>query len=575
MPRKIEMKNTKPLCHSLLWKWMSKSTSSIRKRFRRRFRADSPMQMPSSSIGPMRWAKRIVRKSLEFAQPAGRDAYMPAAEVNEKLTTRYLLNPINWIKWSASFALNWLLSRPYSSVFAAIPAIILGTGLATVFLSSTREHSQARAGRYRSIFDEAVKNRNFELASLVVRSLIDSSPQNLELQYQRALIEQLLGNTDVAAKQMNDLATSKQHGLAAMWMISQESNLQELKKWSEPKHVRFQQLIEIGLKNLHGENLLSAKVLMFSYLAEVGAYSDAGRYLADVIPSRPELALAAATLCRSQYDSAGVAKYASIAERHYEAELTRQPTDINSRINLARVLMIQTKFENAARLLNDGYRLTKDSRLTGITGEALVVWSNHLGAGDESSKYLVKRLQILHAAIGIAPSDPAVGASIVQLIIECRDNRSSEVIRLKEAILKGADPVSAHFIRGTLALLDSKIVEAKSELELALQHEPNVPTILNNLAIAIAEMKEGDLEKALSLIDIALTKLPKHAYFLETRGQILVKLKRWQEAISDLEVALEAKELRPAIYPSLAIAYAKIGAIDLTRVYQELAQGTP
>ena len=131
---------------------------------------------------------------------------------------------------------------------------------------------------------------------------------------------------------------------------------------------------------------------MFSYLAEVGAYSDAGRYLADVIPSRPELGLAAATLCRSQYDSAGVAKYASIAERHYEAELTRQPTDINSRINLARVLMIQTKFENAARLLNDGYRLTKDSRLTGITGEALVVWSNHLGAGDESSKYLVKRL---------------------------------------------------------------------------------------------------------------------------------------------------------------------------------------
>ena len=108
-----------------------------------------------------------------------------------------------------------------------------------------------------------------------------------------------------------------------------------------------------------------------------------------------------------------------------------------------------------------------------------------------------------------------------------------------------------------------------------MQHEPNVPTILNNLAIAIAEMKEGDLEKALSLIDIALTKLPKHAYFLETRGQILVKLKRWQEAISDLEVALEAKELRPAIYPSLAIAYAKIGAIDLTRVYQELAQGTP
>ncbi len=61
--------------------------------------------------------------------------------------------------------------------------------------------------------------------------------------------------------------------------------------------------------------------------------------------------------------------------------------------------MIQTKFEDAAKLLNDGYRLTNDSRLANVTGEALVMWSNHLGNGDTSSKNLVKRLQVLHAAI--------------------------------------------------------------------------------------------------------------------------------------------------------------------------------
>ena len=560
---------------SSLWKRMSESVGTVRRRMRRRFRADAPMNVSSSRVGSIRWVKRLARKSLEFAQPAGTAAYIPVDNINEKLTSRQLLNPFHWMKWSASFAVNWLLSRPYSSVLAAVPAILLGSGLATVILFSTSDHSQVRATRYRSIFDNAVNTRDFELASLVIKSLIDSNPQNLELQYQQALIEQLRGNTDFALKQMDDLATMKNHGLAAMWMISQEFNLQELKKWSDPQHARFRKLIEIGLKNLDGENLLSAKVLMFSYLAEVGAYSDAGRYLAEVVPSRPELALAAATLCRSQVDSAGVTKYASIAEKYYANELSRQPTDINSRINLARVLMIQTKFESAAKLLNDGYRLTKDSRLTGVTGEALVVWSNHLGAGDESSKNLVKRLQILHAAIGIAHTDSAVGSSIAQLILDCRDNRSSEVRRLKEAILKGNDPVSTHFIRGTLALLDNKFDEAKSQLELALLHEPNVPTILNNLAVAVAGMKDGDLEKALSLVDIALTKLPNHVYFLETRGQILVKLKRWQEAISDLEVALEAKELRPAIYPSLALAYDKIGATDMTQVYQKLAKGTP
>ena len=492
-----------------------------------------------------------------------------------KLTALQLLNPLQWTKWSVAFALNWLLSRPYAKIIAAVPAIIAGVGLVAVILVSTTEHTQARASRYRTNFDDFIHNRDYCSASLVLRSLIDNSPQNRELQYQQALLKELLGNMELATKQMNELATSTNHGLAAMWLISKESNLQELKQWSASKHQRFRQLIEIGLKNLDGENLLSAKVLMFSYLAEIGDYSDAGRYLNDVVPMRPELALAASALCRSQHDTAGVAKYANIAEKHFEYELLRQPTDINSRINLSRALMIQTRFEEAAKLLNDGYRLTKDRRLSGVTGEALLVWSNYLGARDDSSKNLVKRLQILHAAIGIAPTDPAIGSSIAQLLIDCRDNRSPKVNRLKEAILAGTDPASTHFIRGTLALLDNNFEEAKLQLELALQHEPNTPAILNNLAVAVAEMKNSEPEKALSLVDAALTKLPKHAYFLETRGQILVKLQRWQEAIHDLEVALEAQELRPAIYPSLALAYEKIGATDLTQFYQDLAKGMP
>jgi predicted Zn-dependent protease len=519
-------------------------------------------------------AKRRLRRLLRFTQPDAIGTYVYATPVTEKLLGRHLLNPILWFKWSTAFAIHWAFSRPYSSCLVAIPAMFLGATLLAVVVFSTSNQSLNRENQYRSFFDEAVKSRDFELAAVVVKELIDGSPQNLELKYQQALLEQHRGNTDAAIKQMDDLAVLNNHGLAAMWMISQECKLQELKRWSKQEHARFRKWIEIGLNNLEGENLLSAKVLMFSYLAEVGALGDAGKLIADVVPARPELALAAATLCRSQLDDAGVSKYANIAERHFESVLSRQPTDINARINLARVLMIQTKFELAAKLLNDGYRLTKDNRLTGVTAEALVVWSNHLGAGDVNAKNLVKRLQILHAAMGIAPSDSTVGSSIAQLIIDCRDNRAPEVVRLKEAILKGADPVSNHFIRGTLALIDDKVDEAKKQLELAFQREPNIPAVLNNLSIALAATKnDGDVEKALTMVDLALAKLPNHVYFLETRGQILLKLNRWHEAISDLEAALEARELRSAIYPSLALAYDKTGAPELASVYRKLQNG--
>lgn len=556
------------------WTSIIQATKSLRKNRYRKIWANSPMRF-LSPIGSVRRVKRIFRKSLAFSRSSDAINYKIIGDVNQNPTRLQLMNPLLWIKWLASFALNWLLSRPYGNALTAIPAITLGVGLITVILLSTSDHSQVRASRYRSTFEESVRNHDYKSASLVLRSLMDGSPQNLELQYQNALIEDRCGNTDLAIKYMEQLAMSQDHGMAAMWMISKETNLQEIKSWSELKHARFRRLIEIGLKDLDGENLLSAKVLMFSYLAEIGAYSDAGRYISEVVPTRPELALAAATLCKSQHDSAGFEKYVIVAERHYESELSRQPMDINARINLARTLMIRSRFEDAAKLLNDGYRITKDSRLTGVTGEALLVWSNYLGATDEGSKNLVKRLQILRAAISISPSEPAVGSAIAQLIIDCRDNRSPEVLRLKEDILSGAGASSTHFIRGTLALLDNKFDEAKSHLELALQHDPHAPAILNNLAIAVAQKNASELEKALALVDAALTQLPNHAYFLETRGQILVKLERWQEAIPNLEVALEAKELRPAIYPSLALAYKKIGAEHLTQFYENLAEGSP
>ncbi len=489
--------------------------------------------------------------------------------------TRHLLNPWRWCKWSISFAVDWIFSRPYSAAITACPAFSLGIALIAVIAFSTTDQSHFRESRYRALFDDSVKQQDFGLASVVLKALSDCNADSVDLRYRQALLDHMRGNSLLAVERMENLATSKNHGLAAMWTIAQVFNLQELKTWTANDHVRFRKLMEIGLSNLNGENLLSTKVLMFSYLAEIGAYSDAERYLAEVVPARPELALAAASLCRSQQNRAGVAKYAMIAQRHFESKLSRRPSDILSRIDLARVLMIQAAFEDAAKLLNDGYRLTKDSRLANVTGEALVMWSNHLGNGDISSKNLVKRLQVLHAAIGVAPSDPLVGSSIAQLLIDCRDDCSPEVVRLKKAILEGADPVSNHFVRGTLALLDGHTTEAKTQLELALEREPNAPAILNNLAVALAQRNDDDIEKALSLINKAIEKWPNHSYLLETRGQIHLKLSHWQDAISDLEQALDTKELRPSIYPSLAAAYEKTGAKDMTELYRRLASEMP
>ena len=93
-----------------------------------------------------------------------------------------------------------------------------------------------------------------------------------------------------------------------------------------------------------------------------------------------------------------------------------------------------------------------------------------------------------------------------------------------------------------------------------------MPGVLNNLAVAIASDAKGDLNQAVNFSNEACAQM-QHPYLFETRGQILFKMGRYQECILDLEKGLAAQELAKAIYPSLVVAYDKIGNSKLSDEY--------
>lgn len=163
-----------------------------------------------------------------------------------------------------------------------------------------------------------------------------------------------------------------------------------------------------------------------------------------------------------------------------------------------------------------------------------------LQATEQNETTLLKRLQLLHRASQFAPQDARVNASIVQLILECKDNRNSQVITLRRAAAQGIDPESLHFARGTLALLEGRAKEAQVHLSQAAELGTQMPVTLNNMAMAIYHLPDGDLEQALSLVDGTIEQLPEHPYLHDTRGRILLKLGRFSPAIAALEKGLAA-----------------------------------
>ncbi len=88
--------------------------------------------------------------------------------------------------------------------------------------------------------------------------------------------------------------------------------------------------------------------------------------------------------------------------------------------------------------------------------------------------------------------------------------------------------------------------------------------------------KEGaDLAEPLRLVDAALELLPEHPYVLETRGQILLKMGRYRESITDLEKSLariSESSLQALIYPSLIKAYESLGLTDMAKKYRQQAE---
>ncbi|MBI1323417.1 tetratricopeptide repeat protein [bacterium] len=111
--------------------------------------------------------------------------------------------------------------------------------------------------------------------------------------------------------------------------------------------------------------------------------------------------------------------------------------------------------------------------------------------------------------------------------------------------------------------------EAREFLENAIKISPENDIASNNLANLLYKLEPVDLNRALLLSESVLKRNPKEPTFLETRGQILTRLGKYQEAIPDLTKSLEAYPNVPEIHEALASCYRKIGLSELADAHQK------
>jgi len=132
-------------------------------------------------------------------------------------------------------------------------------------------------------------------------------------------------------------------------------------------------------------------------------------------------------------------------------------------------------------------------------------------------------------------------------------------VAFQALLAEGKSPAVLHLIMGVDAWQRGKPDEGKQHLEQAYRHFPQSPVVVNNLGWLLAREQPADLPRALALINSVLEHSPGQLRFRDTRGHILAKMGRWQEAVTDLEAALQALPDKRKSHQALAEAYGHLG----------------
>ncbi len=488
-------------------------------------------------------------------------------------STKTMLNPLWWIVWISAAAWRWLVSRPFLQWTFALPAVLLVCSCAIAMRAGGTVSKGSQGLRYRTMLAQALTKDDITAARLAGDALVRIYPESSEDAFRRAIVEEEAGDVDAARLLMTELATSERSAEAALWLASKVGDRLTFDSWGAEQKQEYLQWLRLAVEN-DGKNS-TARRLLGDLLRKLGDNRGAYNVLRPIAESSEDINYIVAFLEKELGLLTEARRRALVLSRTYQQRLDAKGTDIEARTRLASMLLMLEQENDALTLLQNGLATSSDEEKVEIQraiAEVLVILSTKTAAIDNSTESLIKSLELLKEAMKFDPDNRTLIEVVSQACIRVSQSENKELAELKEALIKGVSTDTMHFILGTVALNQNKQDEASFHLEIAIKNNPNLPGLLNNLALAESKREGGDLDRALRLAEAAVKAMPQHPYIRETRGQIFTRLRRYTDAISDLEYALAAVELRPEIRKSLADCYEGLGHPDIAKEQRRLGE---
>ncbi len=499
--------------------------------------------------------------------------YAPLAHEHAPASTYVVRFPLYclWCLWG--FLRCWLDTRHWHWLLQGLPALAIAALLGIVLLNSGQPASQETITSYLDRARQAVKEEEFDQADFYFRKLAAVAPGNRDVIYEHALLDAERENYEQAALKMESLlqeGSSTKDTRVHLWLAERilDGTL-SVENSARVATDHLQKVLDSGDKNL---NLNAHRAYVQLYLQQ-SDIPKAIEHLEPVATALPEAQLLLAALYRLTKDERRMQMMAQRAEAYFANQVDVNKSDkLEDWHKLAESYVLLEDFDQADKVLDRAHERFSQDSTRRMRAEVLVMWSDHVAQTDPTD--VSRRMKLLDQAFQLAPDNSKVLQRLQDLAIAEGPAAEEAHRQLQQALAEGIAPGVIHFLFGTSAAMKGDDEAAIRHLNQSIQNNPRTAVTLNNLAFVMARAADPDLKKALDLANQAVRYAPLVASFRETRGQILIRLQRYSEGISDLEFALPQitnVDSRLKIHESLEEAYRELGDQSLGDIHRQKA----
>jgi tetratricopeptide (TPR) repeat protein len=287
------------------------------------------------------------------------------------------------------------------------------------------------------------------------------------------------------------------------------------------------------------------------------------------VPKQPALLLDLARLQTQAGRTVEARRAAVKAAEFFEARTAADPNQPMNRQAWAASLVLQERYEDAVSVLAAGLNLPDPEPIHKAMAAVYLQWLIATTTPDKPDA--VRQLEFLERILQHDASNERALMMLGSLATAEDESAEQAFELLNQMLARGAAPGVIHLALGTRAMMQGDLEQGLVHLEQALERNPRVPEVLNNLAWALAHRDPPDLPRALQLAETAQT-LANHPETYDTLGTILAKMGRPREAVTQLENALRVLPPRAEIHRTLSEVYEQLGNEELAAEHRQLAE---